>query len=69
MGNHYSTNVNPKLTISVRAKKLACRLVYCGEPSVEELLGDDGIRQLMACDGVAAEQLKDLMSQMRARLA
>ncbi|MBX9634636.1 MAG: hypothetical protein K2X44_06610 [Magnetospirillum sp.] len=39
-----------------------------GEPSLDELLGDEVIRRVMDRDGVQADQVWSLMDQMRNRL-
>ncbi|MBC7950432.1 MAG: hypothetical protein H7Z12_01255 [Rhodospirillaceae bacterium] len=39
-----------------------------GEPSLDELMGDEVIRRVMARDGVQADQLRSLMDHMRNRL-
>jgi len=39
-----------------------------GEPSLDEIMGDEVIRRVMARDGVKPDQLMSLMDHMRNRL-
>jgi hypothetical protein len=39
-----------------------------GEPSLDELMGDEVIRRVMARDGVQPDQLMSLLDHMRDRL-
>ena len=39
-----------------------------GEPLMKDLMADEAIRQIMARDGVRADQLDTLMTQVRSRL-
>lgn len=39
-----------------------------GEPSLDEMMGDEVIRRVMARDGVQPDQLRSLMDHMRNRL-
>jgi hypothetical protein len=48
----------------MRAKRIAD---FGGEPSLEEMLTDPVIQAVMACDGVARDEIDDLVALIQAR--
>lgn len=52
-----------RISLGAKASRLPQYLGNC-EPSLDELLGDDVLKRLMARDGVAADQVRQLASHI-----
>ena len=71
MANHHGMSAFPSLQYDRGGDFAAAfRSFYLqgGEPPIEEVMADDVTRKVMACDGVAADQLRSLMTAVRSRL-